>query len=61
MKLKEHLAGKTFDDDDEVQGVVMMCLREQAGDFYDVGTKKLVPRLTKCIEVHGEYSMLKNK
>jgi hypothetical protein len=30
-------------------------LREQAGDFYDVGIKKLVvPRLTKCIAIPGD-------
>lgn len=28
-KLKEHLAGKSFDDDEKVQGVV----REQTSDF----------------------------
>jgi hypothetical protein len=30
-------------------------LREQAGDFYDAGIKKLLPRLTKCIVNHGDY------
>jgi hypothetical protein len=30
-------------------------LREQAGDFYDAGIKKLIPRLTKCIAIHGDY------
>jgi hypothetical protein len=30
-------------------------LREQAGNFYDVGIKKLVPRLTKCIAIHDDY------
>jgi hypothetical protein len=28
--------------------------KEQAGDFYDAGIKKLVPRLTKCIAIHGD-------
>jgi hypothetical protein len=42
-------------DDDEVQEAVMTWLREQAGDFYDAGIKKLVPRLTKCIAIHGDY------
>jgi hypothetical protein len=31
-------------------------LREQAGDFYDAGIKTLVPRLTKCIAIHGDYA-----
>jgi hypothetical protein len=39
---------KTFSDDDEVQDTVMTWLREQAGDFYDAGIKKLVPRLTNA-------------
>jgi hypothetical protein len=30
-------------------------LRELAGDFYDAGINKLVPRLTKCITIHGDY------
>jgi hypothetical protein len=44
--LKECLAGKTFLDDDEVQDVVMIWLREQARDFYNAGIKKLIPRLS---------------
>lgn len=46
-KLKERLARRTFDDDDDdkVEGVV----REQTTDFYDVGNKKLIPRLIKFI------------
>jgi hypothetical protein len=47
-------SGKTFSDDDEVQDTVMMWIREQAGDFYDAGINKLVPRLTKCIVIHGD-------
>jgi hypothetical protein len=54
-KLKESLAGKTFSDDDEFQHTVMTWLREQAGDFYDTGIKTLVPRLTKCIAIHGDH------
>jgi hypothetical protein len=53
-KLKESLAGKTFSDDDEVQ-TQWWQLGEQAGDFYNTGIKKLVPRLTKCIAIHGDY------
>jgi hypothetical protein len=53
-KLKESLLGKTISDDDEVQDAVMTWLRDQAGDFYDA-EKKLVPRLTKCIAIHGDY------
>jgi hypothetical protein len=53
-KSKESLAGKTFLDD-EVQDTVMTWLEEQAGNFYDAGIKKLVPRLTKCIAIHDDY------
>jgi hypothetical protein len=55
-KLKARLAGKTLSDDDEVQDTVMTRLREQAGDFYDAGIKKLVPRLIKCIAIRGDYA-----
>jgi hypothetical protein len=30
-------------------------LREQVGDFYDAGIKKLVPWLTKYIAIHCDY------
>jgi hypothetical protein len=54
-KLKESLAGKTFSGDDEVQDTVMTWLREYAGEFYDAGIKKFVPRLTKFTAIHGDY------
>jgi hypothetical protein len=44
-----------FINSDEVPDVVMTWLRKQAGDFYDAGIKKLVPRLTECIAIHGDY------
>jgi hypothetical protein len=44
-----------FINNDEIQDAVMIWLREQAGDFYDAGIKKLLPRLTKCIVIHGDY------
>jgi hypothetical protein len=45
LHLKKHLAGKKFDDDDEMQGEVMTWFKGQAADFYDSGIQKLVPRL----------------
>jgi hypothetical protein len=36
---KKHLAGKNFDDDDEVQEEVMTWFKGQAADFYDSGIK----------------------
>ena len=53
--LKKHLAGKKFDDDDEVQEEVMTWLKGQAADFYDSGIQKLVPRLNKCLDNAGDY------
>ena len=50
LHLKEHLAGKKFDDDDEVQEEVMTWFKGQAADFYDSGIQKLVPRLNKCLD-----------
>jgi len=55
LHLKKHLAGKKFDDDDEVQEEVMTCFKGQAADFYDSGIQKLVPRLNKCLDNAGDY------
>ena len=55
LHLKKHLAGKKFDDDDEVQVVVMTWFKEQAADFYDSGIQKLVPILNKCLDSAGDY------
>jgi hypothetical protein len=44
-----------FINNDEVQDAVMTWLREHGGDFYVTGIKKLVPKLTKCIAIHGDY------
>jgi hypothetical protein len=40
LHLKKHLAGKKFDDDDEVQEV-MTWFKGLAVDFYDSGIQKL--------------------
>jgi hypothetical protein len=50
LHLKKHLAGKKFDDDDEVQ---------EEEDFYDSGIQKLVPRLNNVWTMPA--TMLKNK
>ena len=55
LSLKYHLAGKKFDDDDEVQEKVMTWFKRQASDFYDSGIKKLVPRINKCLDNAGDY------
>ena len=55
LNLKKHLAGKKFDDDDEVQEEVMTWFKGLAADFYDSGIQKLVPRLNKCLDNAGDY------
>jgi len=52
---KKSLAGKRFDDDDELKEEVMTWLKGQAADFYDSGLQKLVPRLNKCLDNAGDY------
>jgi len=54
LHLKKHLAGKKFDDDDEVQEEVMTWFSGQAADFYDSGIQMLVPRLNKCLDIAGD-------
>jgi hypothetical protein len=53
-KLKEHIAGEMFDEDDEAKDEVLRWRNEQAAEFYDTCIKKLVARL-KCIEEHCDY------
>ena len=55
LNLKKHLAGKKFDDDDEVQEEDMTWFKGQAADFYDSGIQKLVPRLNKYLDNAGDY------
>ena len=55
LHLKKHLAGKKFDDDDEVQEGVMTWFKEQAADFYDSGIQKLAPNINKCLDNAGDY------
>ena len=54
LHLKKHLAGKKFNNDGEVQGV-MTCFKGLAVDFYDSGIQKLVPRLNKYLDNAGDY------
>jgi len=54
LRLKKHLAGKKFDDDDEAQEV-MTCFKGQAADFCNSGIQELVPRINNCVENAGDY------
>jgi len=55
LYLKKHLAGKKFDNDNEMQEEVMTWFKAQAADFYDSGIHQLVPRLKKCLDNAGDY------
>jgi hypothetical protein len=55
LRLKKHLAGKRFDDDDEVQEGVMTWFKGQAADVYDLGIQKQVPRLNKYFDNFSDY------
>jgi hypothetical protein len=55
LHLKKHLAGKKFEDNDEVKEEVKTWFKGQAADFYDSGIQKLVPRLNKCLDNAGNY------
>ena len=59
LHLKKHLAGKKFNNNDEMQEEVMMWLKGQVADFCDSGIQKLVPRLHKCWTMLA--TVLKNK
>jgi hypothetical protein len=55
LHVRKHLAGKNFDDDDEVQEEVMTWSKGQAADFYDSEKQKLISRLNKCMDIAGDY------
>jgi hypothetical protein len=50
-----YLAGKKFDDNEEVQEEVMTWFKGQAADFYASVIQQLIPRLHKCLDNAGDY------
>ena len=54
-KLKEHLAGRGFSNDDEVKVTVQHFLNDMAARWYDMGIQKLPLRLQNCIDQNGDY------
>jgi len=56
LHLKKYLAGKKFDDDDEVQEEIMTWFKGLAAEFYDSGIQELVPNVWTM-----PATMLKNK
>jgi histone-lysine N-methyltransferase SETMAR len=55
--LRNHLGGKCFAEDGEVETEVRKWLRQQSNnDFYAAGFDSLAKRLDKCINVCGGYT-----
>jgi hypothetical protein len=53
--LINHLGGKRFADDEEVEMEMQKWLRQQSKDFYAVSFNALVKQWYKCINVGGRY------
>ncbi|GBO19515.1 hypothetical protein AVEN_255991-1 [Araneus ventricosus] len=54
--LKQHLGGKRFIDDDDVQIEVLLWMRQQPKEFYAAGIRALIERWDKCINIDGDYA-----
>jgi hypothetical protein len=52
---ENHLGGKCFADDEEVETEVQKWLRKQSKDFYAAGFDTMVKPWDKCIDVGGGY------
>jgi hypothetical protein len=53
--LKNHLGGRRFTDDNEVEMEVRKWLRQQSKDFYAASFNVLVKGWDRCIIVGGGY------
>ncbi|GBL95903.1 hypothetical protein AVEN_227138-1 [Araneus ventricosus] len=53
--LKQHLGGKHFADDDDVQHEVLLWMTQQPKEFYAAGIGALIKRWDKCINIGGDY------
>lgn len=54
-KLKQHLRGQVFPDDNAVMDAVTAWFHEQEESFFQQGIEALERRWTKCIEIAGDY------
>lgn len=54
-KLKSHLRGHHFGNNDDVIDAVEEFLRDQEANFFHDGIAMLEHRWTKCIDVKGDY------
>ncbi|KAJ4438355.1 hypothetical protein ANN_14297 [Periplaneta americana] len=61
LHLKKFLGGQRFDGDDEVKTAVWEWFASQAGEFYNEGIERFVPRLDKCLNNGGDYVEKKEK
>ena len=55
LKMEEHLAGKRFTDDEDLQHAVVDWLNSQAAVWYEEGISKLESLYDKCLNVQGDY------
>ncbi|GBO04105.1 hypothetical protein AVEN_149623-1 [Araneus ventricosus] len=53
--LKQHLEGKHFTDDDDIQHEILLWMRQQPKEFYAAGIGVLIKRWDKCINIGGDY------
>ena len=53
--LKLHMDGKRFSTDKEMKGEVEKWTKGLAGNYFEEGIKKLIPRFTTCIVRNGDY------
>jgi hypothetical protein len=53
--LKEHLSGKRFASDQEVENEIRNWLTNLDANFYAEGILKLVSRWDKCLKLFGDY------
>ncbi|GBN87781.1 hypothetical protein AVEN_200156-1 [Araneus ventricosus] len=54
-KLKVHLGGRQFSNNDQVQTVILSWLQDQGEIFYRQGIERLVQRSDKCLQRLGHY------
>ncbi|GBN09756.1 hypothetical protein AVEN_58656-1 [Araneus ventricosus] len=54
-QLKQHLGGKHFAVDDDVQQEALLWMRQQPKEFYAAGIGALIKRWDKCINIGGDY------
>ncbi|GBN55496.1 hypothetical protein AVEN_207105-1, partial [Araneus ventricosus] len=55
-QLKQHLEGKYFADDDDVQHEVLLWMRQQHKEFYAAGIGTLIKGWNKRINIGGDYA-----